>query len=694
MKRIYYFLFAALTLIAASCNNKAVQVDRSIVPAAGPAPKIQIGQYKLFTLENGLKVIVVENHKLPKVSYSINLDTDPILEGSKAGYVSMAGNLMSAGTTTKTKAQIDEKVDFLGAVLSTSAKNVFGNCLKKHSEDFLALMADVVLNPSFPQSELDKELVQTKSGLANEKTDPGSISGKIANLLKYGADHPYGEFQSEATIEKITREDLVNYHKKNFKPNVAYLVIVGDITEAEAKMQAEKYFGKWERGNVMGNKFKTPQFPAGNQVAFVPVPGAVQSVIDITYPIDLKPGTQDAIVANVLNNVLGGSGFQTRLMQNLREDKAYTYGAYSEISSDELVGYFSAGASVRNEVTDSAIVQFLFEMDRLVNEPIADSTLQTVKNIMTGSFARSLERPTTVASFAYNIEKYGLPKDYYETYLQKLNAVTAADVQAMAQRLIKPSNAYITVVGNKEVAPKLKMFAASGKVDMYNPDGSVFSEMRPVPAGVTIETVLNNYINALGGKEKLSNLKSFDQKGKFVMGPMAMDMNLKMKDNAKLLMTVNMNGMDLMKQACNGKTGYMLQMGAPKADMTEDELLEIKKQTDPLLELHYAQFGMIAELKGIDSMDGQEVYVVEVKESNGDMSTEYYNVATGLKMKTVAVSTKDGETSTAESIYKEYKDFSGIKVASHIIQTAQGQTFEMTVETYELNPKLDDSLFN
>jgi predicted Zn-dependent peptidase len=243
---------------------------------------------------------------------------------------------------------------------------------------------------------------------------------------------------------------------------VSYLVIVGDISPEEAKTQAQKYFGTWAKGNVVGVKYKTPAEPSANQVAFVPVPGAVQSVIDVTYPIQLKPGTQEAITANVLNNILGGSGFQARLMQNLREDKAYTYGAYSSIDADEFVGSFSAGASVRNEVTDSSIVQFLYEMERMVNEPVADSTLSVVKNIMTGSFARSLERPQTIANFAYNIEKYGLPKDYYETYLQKLNAITAADVQALAKKIIRPKNCYITVVGNKEIAEKLNVFAASG----------------------------------------------------------------------------------------------------------------------------------------------------------------------------------------------------------------------------------------
>jgi predicted Zn-dependent peptidase len=690
MKKYIIFLFA-IAIAFAACTPTA-QLDRSKVPAPAAAPKIQIGQYQLITLDNGMKMIVVENHKLPRVSYSINLDIDPVLEGNKAGYVEMAGSLMSAGTKSRTKAQIDEQVDFLGANLSTFSTGVFGNCLKKHSETFLAIMSDVLLNPTFPEDQIEKNRKQTLSGLASNKTDPNAISSNLVSTLNYGKTHPYGEIPTEETVANITREDLVNYYNTYFKPNAAYLIVVGDITVEEAKTQANKYFGSWTKGNVPGNKYKTPTAPKGNVVGFVAVPGAVQSVIDVTYPIDLKPGTQEAITASVLNNILGGSGFQARLMQNLREDKAYTYGAYSSISPDDLVGTFSAGASVRNEVTDSAIVQFLYELDQMVKVPVPDSTLQVVKNIMTGSFARSLERPQTIANFAFNIEKYGLPKDYYETYLQKLNAITPADIQALAQKIIKPNNANITVVGNKEVADKLKVFAASGKVDMYNPDGSPFVELKSAPAGVTGQTVIDNYINAVGGKEKLNSLKSFEQKAKMMMGPMGIEMTLKVKDLSKMNMSMNMNGMELMKQVYDGEKGSMSQMGQSQP-MGPDEIKAVKEQIRLFSELYYAEEKVETTLKGMDVLNGEDVYVLEVKDPSGDVSTDYYNVKTGLKMKSVSASSVEGETVIEEVIIMDYKDFGGIKFPGTMKTSAQGQNFDIILESVTINPKLEDSLF-
>ena len=249
MKKFFLTIQVVLAIALVACNSSR-KLDRSIVPAAGPAPKIQIGQYQMATLPNGLKLVVVENHKLPRVSYNINLDIDPLFEGDRAGFAMLSGELMKAGTRSRSKAQIDETVDFMGASLSTSANGVFGSCLAKHSEDFLTLMADVVLNPTFPSDELEKSRKQQLSNLANEKTDPNAMSDKIGNVMKFGATHPYGESLSEASLKAITTDDLYNYYHDFFRPNVAYLVVVGDITFEKAQAQATKYFGAWEQKKV------------------------------------------------------------------------------------------------------------------------------------------------------------------------------------------------------------------------------------------------------------------------------------------------------------------------------------------------------------------------------------------------------------------------------------------------------------
>ena len=691
MKKIVLYTFCLLSTL----GGFAQKVDRSKAPAPKVAPKIELGKYQLFTLENGLKVIVVENHKLPRVSYTINLAVDPTLEGSHAGFVQMAGELIGSGTQSKTKNEINQQVDFIGANLSTSANSISIGGLVKHSDRLLDILSDVTLNPTFPEEELEKLKKQTLSGLVSEKTDPNAISDKIGNIVKYGKDHPYGEFQTEESVNAITREDLLSYYNSNFTPGSAYLVIVGDISVENAQAQAVKYFGKWKGGVSAKRRYNLPKAPKENTPVFVAMPGAVQSVIDITYPIELLPGTQDAIVASMLNNVLGGSGFQTRLMQNLREDKAYTYGAYSTIAPDEVVGFFSAGASVRNEVTDSAIVQFLFELDRLVKEPIADSTLQTVKNIMTGNFARSLERPQTIANFAYNIEHYNLPEDYYQNYLTKLNAVTAADFQAAAAKYLKPSNAYITVVGNKEVMEKLRVFSPSKQILTYNPDGTLFKELKALPAGVTAETILRGYINAIGGEKKLAKVKAYEQTGSMKMGPMTLNLTSRMKGQKQFSMIINMQGQDVMKQVYDGTTAAMYQMGVKQpADASTAEAL--KMQADLLAEIHLDRYGMTANALGIDMVNGKETYVVEMKRKDGT-STEYYDVQTGLRVKSVTVTqpTEEGAAvTTTETIYQDYLTVGdGLKFPSKMKQVADGQQFSMEVSSVNLKPKFPKDAF-
>ena len=683
MKKYIVSIFCFALVLGAT----AQKVDRTKAPAAGPAPKIQIGAYQMFTLDNGLKVIVVENHKLPTVSYSLQLDLDPIKEGDKAGYTSMAGGLMTAGTETKTKDQISSAVDFIGATLSSSADGIYADCLTKHSEALLNIFNDVLLHPSFPENELEKERKKSLSGLASEQTDPNSISSKIGNMVKYGKNHPYGEQMTEATLKNITRDDLVTYYNTYFRPNVAYLVIVGDINMETAKTQANKYFGSWTKGDVPKLKVRAPKVPAANEVVFVPVPGAVQSVIDITYPIDLLPATKDALVASVLNNILGGSGFQTRLMQNLREDKAYTYGAYSEITPDDYIGYFSAGASVRNEVTDSSITQFMYEISRLTTELVDDKTLQTIKNIMTGQFARSLERPQTVARFAKNIERYNLPKDFYETYLERLNAVTAQDVMTLAARVLLPNNAYITVVGNKEIEKTLLPFDKDGKIMKFNPDGSIYVEMKPIPAGVTVETVMNQYMNAMGGADKLSKVKTVVQKGYLDVGMAKLDMNTEIITNQAMKVTMSMNGNPMMVQTWDGTNLKMSQMGQ-NIEADAAAIQQAKIQCDLMAETHLSQYGITSVLKGIEVMNGKDVYVVENTDSFGTISTDYFDVANGLKLKTISVQKQGEKTETSETTILEYKEVEGIKFPARIKTSAGGQNMEVVISEVTLNAKL------
>lgn len=683
MKKIALILLAIVFAF-----NIQAQLDRSTPPQAGVAPKINIGQAKSFELKNGLKVFVVENHKVPVVSYSLTLDIDPVLEGEKAGYVSMTGELLRAGTSSRSKAELDASIDFIGATLSTYQSGIFARSLKKHSNELLGLMTDVLYNPSFPVEELDKSKKQTLTGLKSQKDDPGAIASNVASVLRYGKDHPYGEVMTEATVEAITIEDCKNYYQTYFRPNVGYLVIVGDITVKEAKKQVKKYFASWEAAEVPAHNYEFPKAYEAPKVAVSNKDASTQSTINLTYAVNLTPGHADEIKAKVMNQVLGGGSFSARLFQNLREDKAFTYGAYSSLKSDELTGRFTASSQVRSSVTDSAFTEILYEMNRMRDELVDKDDLQLVINSMMGQFSRSLEDPQTVARFALNIEKYGLPADYYETYLEKLSAVTPEDVKAMAHKYLTPDNAIILAVGDvSKIKASLKKFSKDGKVDMYDFYGNEVKSM-PLPAGLTADKVIEDYVNALGGSDALKGVNDVTMNASMKIQGMSMDMVSYQRQPNQLYREMKMQGNVVSKEIFNGDAGKVMSpMGEQKL---EGELLEKMKYDSYLFpELQFSELGFSAEILGIEEVEGQDTYKLKVVSPTGSESTAYFSRESGLKIKEVS-QTPQGNIAT---LFIEYTDVKGIKFPKTMNQTVGPQSFDVIYESIKVNEGIEESIF-
>ncbi len=664
-------------------------LDRSIRPQAGPAPLIKIGEYESFELANGLKVFVVENHKIPRLSYSLVLDNDPVYEGDLAGYSDFTGQLMRTGTTTRTKDQIDEQVDMLGASLNTSADGMSASCLTRHNESLLAIMSDVLMNSTFKPEELEKIRTQSLSALEADKNDPKAISQVVNSVLVYGSNHPYGLNASEESVKKITLEKCNDYYHTYFKPNVAYLAIVGDITMAEAKPLVEKYFGGWQSGDVPKANYATPKAPAKTTVAIVDRPNSVQSTINVTYPVDLKPGSPDEIKVKLTNSILGGGTF--RLFNNLREKHGWTYGAYSSLQSDKLIGKFNASAEVRNPVTDSSFTEILSEMGRIRSEPVPDDELNMVRNFMMGNFGRSLENPSTVANFAINTARYNLPKDYYSTYLTKLAALTSVDVQLTAQKYIRPDNAYLLVVGKAEdLVPKLKKFAKSGEVLYYDIEGKQYDpskKLKPAPAGITADQVINNYITAIGGVKKLKKIKDATINAGASMQGMPISFDLYYKAPDKMLLQIGSGAMVFAKQIYNAGKGISSSpMSGESKAMEGDELSGMKEQAMIFPEMYYATLGYTTELLGIEEQkDQKQYYKVQVNKGGDRKDTDYYDVQTGFKMRS--------ESKEQLTDFSDYKAVDGIMYPYAMTQNMGQQTINFVVSSIKLNSKLKDDLF-
>jgi len=687
MKKINKFLL----LLVAICLVTSVhaQVDRTKAPAAGPAPKVQLGDYDTFTLKNGMKVLVVENHNLPKVSFNLQLLIDPVIEGDKAGYVSVAGSLLETGTTTKSSQQIAEEIDFIGARLGSHSEGAYAAGLSKYKSEILALMADVVLNPVFPEEEFDKLIKQSISILQSSKTSPKTIANNIRSRVLYGEAHPYGGVATNASIGNVTLDDCKSYYGTYFKPNVAVLAIVGDIKTKEAKKLVKKYFGEWEAADVPSHKYEMPAKIQGKRVVFANKDAAPQSTVQVVYPIDLKEGSEDVIPVSVVDAMLG-RGFSGLLMKNLREDKAYTYGAYSSIKSDKLIGSFYAGAEVGTQVTDSALVEIAFEMNKIRNERLTEDHFNMTKASLAGDFARALESPSTIASFALAIERYNLPSDYYATYLEKLDKVTLDDVQAMAKKYVDPNNAVYLVVGDRGLKERLAKLSSTNTVEEYDGEGNIVKEdPNAIPEGLTANMVIDTYIKAIGGREKLESIKDMSVKGEMKMGPMSINVEQAYKANKMFAMSMVMNGQVLQAIKYNGTSAKVMAQGKENQANAE-QLKGFKMQAQMFAELDLEGLGFSSKLVGTEKVDGKKTFKLEVVGVDGVTKYDFYCASTGLKLKTVAQ--QNGMAVTM--LYDDYKDVDGLKFPFSTLTKMGPQEMPLTITSLELNKDIKDELFN
>ncbi|MFC4722729.1 M16 family metallopeptidase [Geojedonia litorea] len=675
-----------LTLLFLMAVGVHAQIDRSKQPKPGPAPKIALDVPQEFELENGLKVLVVENHKLPRVSYSLTIDNKPMTVGDKAGVESLLGSMLGNGTTNIPKSDFNEEVDFLGASLGFSFSGGFASSLSKYSNRILELMADAAINPLLTEEEFEKEKAKLIESLKAEEKSVEAVAGRVGRALSYGTNHPYGEFTTEATVKNVSYADVLAFYDKYFNPNNAYLVVVGDVKFASVKEQIENHFGAWKKSVEIGTTVPdaTPNAQY-TQVNFVDMPNAVQSNISLTNNIDLKMSDPDYHSVLIANKILGG-GFNSYLNMNLREAHGYTYGARSSIDSDKYVGRFTAGAAVRNAVTDSAVVETLKEIKRIKTEPVDAEALKNAKAKYVGDFVLALERPQTIARYALSIKLNNLPQDFYSTYLEKINAVTADDVNRVANKYFKPENARIVVVGKgSEVLENLEKTGIPIKYfDPYaNPTEKPNYDIA-MPADMDANKVLQAYIKAIGGRAALDNVNSVSMTAEAELQPGVM-MNLELKKTIKnqLAQEITAMGQSIMKTVIDGETGYMVMQGQ-KNDMSPDDLKKSLSETSPFPEINYLNSGV--SLEKIEDVDGEKAYKIKIDEE----TSNYYSVSTGLKIKEVK-STQMGESST---YFTEYKEVSGIKFPFKIGQTFGPRKMDFIVKEVKINEGVSDADFD
>ncbi len=675
--KIIYFI----TLCMLSLTVQA-QIDRSKMPEAGPDPVIKLGKPKTFTLKNGLKVIMVENNKLPRASASLTIDNKPYLEGEIAGVSSMMGSLLGRGTSNITKDEFNEKVDFLGANVSFFSSGAFASSLKKYFPEILELMADGVKNSQFTKEEFDKEVQVTLDGLKSSEKSVTAAARRVENVLTYGRNHPLGEFTSKESVKKITLKDIKNNYNTYYRPNNAYLVIEGDIDTKKIKKLVKSLFADWEKGTIPAYTMPVTKNVATTEINFVNMDNAVQSEIAIINNVDLTLGDKDYYAALIANNILGGGG-TARLFMNLREDKGYTYGSYSSLRQSRYAGTFRATASVRNMVTDSSVVELQKEINRIRYQKVTAEELENSKEEYIGGFVMDVQKPRTVANFALNIARYNLPKDFYANYIKNIKAVTLDDVQNAAIKYFRGDKARIVVTG-KGIEVLKNLEKTDYIINYFDKEGNPTEKpamTMPIPEGMTAETVVNKYFEAIGGKDKVMAVKTKMTLANATIQGTPIVMTTKAAEPNKTSLVISVMGNTMQKMVFNGENGYQEARGQ-KIDMQPAQIAEAKASNTLFSDLHYNA----GELLRIEPIEGENAIVLKYNDTE-----IFYDMASGLKIKEVKITkTPDGKEGKTPTNFSDYKEVSGI-LFPHTISTKMGPIdLNLTVKEIKVNEGVSD----
>ena len=667
-----------------------MQAQDRTQPKPGPSPKININKPETFSLPNGLKVLVVENHKLPRVSFSLSIDNAPYAEGTKKGTEELTSSLIGNGSTKTSKDAFNEEIDFLGANINFYSSGASASGLSKYSGRILELMAEGALTPNFTQEEFDKEKDKLIEGLKTQEKNVSVVANRVENVLAYGKNHPSGEYLTEETIKNVSLADVKDNYRTYFVPEHAYLVVVGDVKTKDVKKMVEKLFGSWVKATAPRLTYSNPSNVQYTQINFVDMPNAVQSEISLINTVNLKMSDPDFFPVILANQVFGGD-FNSYLNMNLREKHGWTYGARSSVGFDKyMFSKFKANAQVRNAVTDSSVVESLKELNKIRTEKVTDEMLNSVKAGYIGRFVMQVEKPATVARYALNIETEGLPADFYENYIKNINAVTADDIMRVANKYFLADNLRIVITGKgSEVISGLEKL----KIPMFYFDKFGNPTEKPAmkkaaPAGVTVKTVLDNYIKAIGGDKAVAGVKTIFVTGTATIpqAPAPLKYTSKKDAKGKAFMSIEMEGMgELSKQVINEKGGYGVNQGQRK-DLSADEYAEKKASATTFEELNLAKKTDLV-LDGVEPINGKDAYAIK----NGK-STLYYDVASGLKVAEVKTIERGEQKMTVTTNYSDYRDVKGVKVPFEVIMN-QGFELDFKMTDVKINEGVSDADF-
>ena len=446
---------------------------RQQAPEPLPPRPITIPSASEATLGNGLKVVIVEDNRLPLISYRLAFRSgDAHDPAGIPGLTDLLTGLLIEGTEARTSKEIADEVGRMGATLTAGANSdyttVAASSLTTFNDTILDLIADITLNPSFPPNEVDLMKENTKESLRQQRAQPSFLASEMVSRIVFG-EHPYSLISPTLeSLEATTRERLVEFHRSKFIPNNAVFVVTGDVRSGPLLKRIEALFGGWTKGEPPTDDFPAPPMRHSRSAYLVDRPGSAQSNIVIANS-GITRTSSDYFPMLLMHTVLGANA-SSRLFMNLREEKGYTYGAYSSLDARRLAGSFRTSAEVRTPVTGDSLKEFFNELERIRTEPVSEKEIRDAKSYLSGVFPIRLETQEGLIDQLVQIKMYGLPADYLQTYRERLQEVTIEEIQRVAIQYVRPDEVAIVIVGDgSEVIEQLKPYTQ--EIELYNTEG-------------------------------------------------------------------------------------------------------------------------------------------------------------------------------------------------------------------------------
>lgn len=642
-----------------------------------------------FKLENGLRVIVLKDSTSQYFTADLLVDYPLVLEGEHQGVGTLVTRSLSAGTKLHSKVEIDALLRSSHCTLdATIQRQLKMEGPLEEREAVLSLLAELVQQATFPEQELAQQKAASQRNIEDAENSVFVQSMFLANQLSFGADHPYGQRMTLESLANISSETCQQFYKKYYRPVVSYLVLTGNFEAKEARFLAEKYFGNWSVSGAMFAAFHDPApLPLSTRLSFVNIPGASDLSLDVGYAISLRPGTDDELKVALLEELLEERLSRTSWNMNSKKAmfranphlgffRVHTDGFLPDMVEEVISDILSALGSLRNDLVDPATLA------------TAKTALLT-KNFRFRNFSSDSKRK---ANEALSIIRFKLPRNYYDNDVQRINAITPADLLEVAREYLLPGRAHIVIAGDQAIAPSLTRFAGDGKVHYYTREGKEIEAMdlQLVTENITSENVVQKYLAAIGGRSRLATVTDLTLEAEAKLQSETLVMTRVKKNDKMFLGQFRIGDLNILKMIFDGQAARMIQ-GNRQEEVTEEDLEKFRAYAVAFPELKYQDQGYQLKVTGSAVLNNQNVHIIEVTTPSGKVSSQYFDTSTGFLVRSV---TEDNDKMLIWD-YSDYQGVDGVKFPHQLVLTGLlEEPLLFRVKTLKLNQGIPDDLFN